>query len=369
MQQLAIRAAAAVNNTATGLPHGLRPDTLGTYAAEWSRYVNFAQRLGFTKVPGRDVPWVPFLLWKFLLFRSEKCKPSTVFAGLSALAHFGHYHRQLLPTRKEDGHALLHRDIANMKREISIYYCSSKGINNLTYDVAHSAPLGCDVIELFLSAFQVFDKRLFRNLSRADRHHLVASVMQHTSGMRFGHFIYRSYRLESFVLGADGSFRLTTDWHRYQGQRRYVLEFASRPRWPCLQYNVRRQDLSIAATLTAADILAWHFEVLRMRGEQVVFQPCAGRRPTRLQRRLWLQSVLLAALPLGEVSVRADVKFVTPHAFRAGLAGDLLRADVAWNTIVIWCRWHSMRAMRMYATRPALFTKRKTQAFRVIQHS
>ena len=134
-----------------------------------------------------------------------------MFAGLSALAHFGHYHRQILPTRKEDGNALIHRDIANMKREITIYYCSAKGINNLTYDVDHSAPLGCDAVELLLAAFQVFDKSQFQRMARMDRHHLVATVMQHTAGMRFGHFLYRRYRLSSFVLGADGSFRLTTD--------------------------------------------------------------------------------------------------------------------------------------------------------------
>ena len=357
-----------VHSVDKGLPHGLRPDTLASYAAEWSRYISFAQRLGFSSaVPGRDCPWVPFLLWRFLLFRSEKCKPSTVFAGLSALAHFGHHHRQLLPTRKEDGHAMLHRDIANMKREISIFYCAAKGINNLTYDVAHSAPLGNDAVALILSAFQVFGRTQFRTLSRVDRHHLVACVMQHTAGMRFGHFLYRQYMVSSFVLGADGSFRLTTDWHRYQGQRRYVLEFAARPRWRCLRYDVRRQDATVVASLTAANILSWHFEMLREANEKIVFQPVIGARPTRLQRRSWLQTTLLAALPLGETAVRADVKFVTPHAFRAGLAGDLLRADVAWNSIAIWCRWHSMRAMRMYATRPALFTKRRSQAFRIIR--
>ena len=32
----------------------------------------------------------------------------------------------------------------------------------------------------------------------------------------------------------------------------------------------------------------------------------------------------------------------------------------------MWCRWHSMRAMRMYASRPALFTVRRSLRFRVI---
>ena len=41
------------------LPHGLKPGTFATYFAEWSRYVDFANRLGFTSVPGRGVRWQP----------------------------------------------------------------------------------------------------------------------------------------------------------------------------------------------------------------------------------------------------------------------------------------------------------------------
>ena len=45
------------------LPHGLRAGTLSTYSAEWQRYVSFAQRLQYgPDVPGRDVPWNPYLL-------------------------------------------------------------------------------------------------------------------------------------------------------------------------------------------------------------------------------------------------------------------------------------------------------------------
>jgi len=350
------------------MPHGLRPDTVATYRAEWSRYVRFAQRLGYEPdVPGRDTPWVPFLLWRFLLFRSERCKPTTIFAGLSALAHFGHYHRHVLPTRKEDGNAMLHRDIANMKREVSIIYCSKKGIRGLTYDVQHSTPLAKAAMELILSAFGVFDEAHFRRLKREDRHHLAGSAMQHTKGLRFGHFLYRDYKVASFVLGADGTYRLSTDWHRYQGQRRYVLEFASQPRWNCLRYEVRHSDLTVKATVTAADILRWHFAVLQEEGEELVFRPVAGRRPTRQGRKAWLQRILLAALPLDEVDARAMVEDVTPHAWRAGLAGDLMQAEVAWNMIGMWCRWHSMRAMRMYASRPALGAARRSLRFRPIE--
>ena len=123
----------------------------------------------------------------------------------------------------------------------------------------------------------------------------------------------------------------------------------------------------MAATITAADILRWHFKILQEEGEQLVFQPVKGQSPTRQNRKTWLQETLLAALPLDETDAREMVKDVTPHAWRAGLAGDLMTAEVAWNMIAMWCRWHSMRAMRMYASRPALHTARTSKRFRLIR--
>ena len=202
-----------IEAVATGgeLPHGLKPGTLATYSSEWSRYMVFAGRLGYASVPGRDVDWVPFLLWRFMLFRAERCKPTTVFSHLSALAHFGHRHRWLLPTKKTDGRAILHRDIACMKSEIAIFYCRRKGLKGLTYDVAHSTPLGQDAVELILSALRVVDEEAFGRLSREDAHHVNAALMQHGVAMRFGHFLYRDYTTKSLSCDADGVFHLPTD--------------------------------------------------------------------------------------------------------------------------------------------------------------
>lgn len=302
-----------------------------------------------------------------MLFRAERCKPTTIFAHLSALAHFGHRHRFLLPTKKTDGNALLHRDIACMKSEIAIYYCKKKGIKGMTYDVEHSTPLGRDAVELMLSAFRVVDEVAFGRLRRCDAHNILASLLQHGTAMRFGHFLYRDYTARSFTCDADGVFRLPTDWHRYQGQRTYVLSFAAHPRWNSLMYRVRAQDGTVLAKLTAATVLTWHLRILRRAKETLIFRPHKGVRPSRLQRRRWLQRVLWAALPLNERAAREMVTNVTPHAFRAGLAGDLHEEDVAWQAIAMWCRWHSMRAMRMYASRPPLRTARTSKSFRFIR--
>ena len=103
--------------------------------------------------------------------------------------------------------------------------------------------------------------------------------------MRYGHFLYRDYTVRSFVKDADGVFRLPTDWHRYQGQRRYVLSFAEKPRWRCLTYAVRGQDGRVLAHLTAAKVLTWHIRALKRAGEEFIFRPHKHRRTSRMERR------------------------------------------------------------------------------------
>ena len=248
-------------------------------------YLRFAARLGAGgSIPGKDEAWNPYVLWRYMLWRSETCKPSTVYGCLSALSHFGWFHRHVLPTKRWDGDPLLHRDIQRMKKEIAIRFVSRHGVDGTAPDVKRTTPLGTDSVALLLSAFEAYSRRNFLRLKRRHRHHLVGCVLQHTCGMRFGHFS-RRYRMSAFVLGADGAYRLITDWHRYSGQRRYCLVFATAPRWDCLQYSLRRADGTVYATVTAAQLLSWHFSQLRQAGESVVFAPVKGTVPSRLQRQ------------------------------------------------------------------------------------
>ena len=192
------------------LPHGLQPKTVDTYRSEWRQYLALARRLvGTSGLPGKDVPWNPYVLWRYMLMRSETCKPTTVNGCISALAHFGHRHRFVLPSTKWDGDPLLRRDILNMKREISILHKTNGGADR--YDADHSTPLEGRSVGLILSALQVFDEKSFNALTRKHRHHLAITPMQHTKGMRFGHFIARRYTTKSFTRNVEGCSRLYTD--------------------------------------------------------------------------------------------------------------------------------------------------------------
>ena len=352
---------------AQALPTGLKPRTQLSYADEWQQYEQFVRRVWSRElIPGMHEQWNAFVLWKYLVFRSQKCKPTSVFSCVSALAHFGTLHGFVLPTTKFDNDSLLYRQIKNMKREISLRYRAKHGIAGATYDVQQSTPLGNDSVSLICSAFSIDGECAFLVLCRRDRHHVAASVMQHTCGMRFGHFLSRAYRRSAFTRDAHGSFRLITDWHRYSGRRSYCLEFERSPRWSCLRYNVYRADGTRYATVTAASILQWHFSQLQRAGESLVFAPELGEAPSRMKRKRWLQDTLLQALPLSDGDARRHVDAVSPHAFRAGLAGDLLRAGVPPQSIAIWCRWWSMRAMRMYADRQELCAHRTSTGCRLI---
>ena len=347
------------------LPTGVKPKTLDSYLGEWRLYVQFAERLwSQTLVPGRDEQWNPFLLWKYLEYRAQRCKPTTVFSAVSALAHCGVMHGFVLPTTKFDGDPLFYKQIKNMKREISLRYRAAHP-NGATFNVKRATPIGANSVSLLLSHFQVVDQASFLRLPRRHRHHLVVSMMQHTCGMRFGHFMWRNYRVSAFTKDLHGTFRLLTDWHRYSGQRSYCLEFALVPRWPCLRYPVFDESGGHKASLVTAQVMQWHFDQLEGAGESFVFAPVLGQAPSRTQRKAWLQDALLAALHLNETEARRLVALVSPHAFRAGLAGDLLRAGVAPQSIAIWCRWWSMRAMRLYADRQELCVSRASVGCRL----
>ena len=194
----AARATRAAVEDLSDLPAGVKPKTMDSYTSEWRLYVHFAERVwSQSVVPGRDEQWNAFLLWKYLEFRSERCKPTTVFSAVSALAHCGVMQGFVLPTTKFDGNPLFYKQIKNMKRELSLRYRATHSANGATFKVKRATPIGARSISLLLSYFQVYDKRSFLRLERYHRHHLVVSMMQHTCecGLDISYGEYTGFRL------------------------------------------------------------------------------------------------------------------------------------------------------------------------------
>ena len=345
------------------LPDGIKPSTLRTYRSEWMRYVRFGEKMT-TSLPGRDREWDPMLLWAYMAFRAQSCCPATVVSNLSALAHFGITHGFVLPTSKYDGNPLLRHRVIRMKRQVAL---DRRSTTQCTYTPDRCTALGAASVGLLLSAFKVRDRHAFWSLSRAVRHNLAACVMQCTCGMRFGHFVFRRYTRDSFLRDPeDGSFRLITDWHRYAGRHRFVLEFPAFLKWKCQTFTVRAFDGSVIDTFSAATLLTWHFEQLEQADEQLVFAPQGIWPACRDTRQRWLRDALLRALPLNDQRARRLVEEVTPHSFRPGIAGDLFREGASVWQIAFLCRWHSMQAVRLYTQRPSLSMARTSSSFRLI---
>ena len=185
--------------------------------------------------------------------------------------------------------------------------------------------------------------------------------------MRFGGFAARNYTLESFTIDAEGSIRLITDYARYSGLRQFAIEFAASPRFEDMWYNIYAPSGALIDSYPAATLLHWHFRRLQRDGEQRVFAPVAGEHCSRDDRQAWIRDTLLAALPISEREARAAVEDVTPHSFRAGLAGDLYRAGVSLQRIRSICRWNTPRVVLIYAERPCLSASRLTEGFRLIE--
>ena len=359
-------AAAAVQR----LPPGLKPRSLEAYRAEFNTYVGWVTKFQ-SVVPGRDSPWDATLLWRYLQFRSERCKVSTLMSAISMLAYFSPETGHVLPNDKCDGNPQLRRALDRIKKQLKIDAAQEVADESFIKSVQRSTPLDKGAVELALATLQVTSEERFARLNRVDRHNVVLTAVQHTAGMRFGHFLARQYTDASFRKDADGSRHLISDWGRFPSVRRFCLDFLARPRYACQVYIVRNVDGSVAATLTAAMLLQWHFRLVHAEEDTLLFEPVKGEEPVRLDRQQWLRNVLLGALPLHEKEAREAIRRVTPHSFRSGLAGDLLRADVPLIKIAAICRWsvHNTKTIRMYAERSSFSATRTCRSFRLRRHA
>ena len=205
--------------------------------------------------PGRDTAWDDSLLWQYLLHRRATCKPSTLSQVLTMLAHFGALNNHVLPTKKFDGQPALHRAIGNMKKQLRMDAREAQKVTGVSSEVEHCTPLGKKIAGIIFSAFGMFTRSRFRALARVDRHNLVVTAMQHTAAMRFGNFLERDYKLDSFLRDADGSFRLVTDYHRYAGRRMYCMQFPSDPKFDAMRYELTWPDGAVFDTIIAATIM------------------------------------------------------------------------------------------------------------------
>ena len=110
-------------------------------------------------------------------------------------------------------------------------------------------------------------------------------------------------------------------------------------------YEIYAGDGSVRRTFTAAQVLQWHMQGERSRKATDLFAP-DDESSSEFQK--WLRASFKALLAEDTKEVLALVNAITPHSFRAGMAGDLDRENVSRARIKRIGRWESDRAMEQY---------------------
>ena len=302
-------------------------------------------------MPGRDLPWRASVLWDYLLFRSATCKPPTLNSELSALAYSSVRYGHILPVSKYEQPALLYKQIRRMRAQLKLDAVSAANGDRTVLDPEQCTPLDNNDVAFLFAAYGVYDRDSFLSSDRPVRHHLFANTVQYTAAMRFGHFIYRAYRVDDFVFRRD-CWLLRTTWHRYPGRKVHVLRFPVAPEWECMFFEVPDTHGNVSV-LTAASVIDWHFSTLEQ--SDLVFEPVVAEDVSRTQRQRWLRYSFMEAIHSPSPKVTAALRSITPHAFRSGIGGSLKREGASPKEIASVCRWASKRAAALYVTdRPPL---------------
>ena len=193
----------------------------------------------------------------------------------------------------------------------------------------------------------------YRRLHEPTRHWLDTSVCMHTAGMRYR--LIGELRKQNTLRWsqAEQTFRMASDWHKMKRKGSYTIPFPAEPKYDSLKYNWYDETGKTQGEFTAATILHWHQKLSQETGDSRMFSPVGARTPTQAEFQAWLRTSLRAMLKGDAAEIEALVNAVTPHSFRAGLAGDLIREGIPRRVIMKHGRWTSAKAMEQY-TRDAL---------------
>ena len=310
-------------------------------------YIRFSARQGFTKIPGRDAEFDIILMQKYLQWRGNKNNIRSLNGIKSKLKHCGVCHGFVLPTAKGDNESVLRLQLQLVTSDIrkkKKRQCKKQG---KTDEPKRSLALGKVSISLLFSAMGVHDEKSFKALSSPSRHWLAMSVCMHAGAMRC--FLLCLLRDGSSLRWSDidQAFRMSEDWHKMKKGGAYTIPFFKHPPYKALQYEFLTSEGKRRGTFTAATVLEWHNQT-RDRNEKM-FAPMGEKMPSAHQFQIWLRGAFTRLLIGQPQEVNALVSAITPHSFRAGLAGDMWREGVITRVIMKFGRWNDPRAMTQYA--------------------
>lgn len=326
--------------------HGLEKHTAVKYKKEWNLYLKFVSGAGITKVPGRDEKWNIKVVKRYLEWRSKSNNVRSLAQIKSMLKHCGLCFNHLLPTAKSDGQPRLRLQLGMVTRDVGKK--AKKKLARIGKSTApkRSLALGKVAVSLLFSAYKAESEKAFARLKQDVRHHLVTCACMHTGGMRF-ELVRQMRKTGEFRWSEpDQCWRLASDWHKMRRRvDTYTVDFPLFPQFAAMTYEIYADDGSVRQTFTAATVLQWHMKAEGKKTARYLFAPTDASSANFQQ---WLQASFQALLAEDEKEVAVLVKAITPHSFRAGMAGDLEREDVPRARIKKMGRWDSDRAMEQY---------------------
>ena len=328
---------------------GLEVKSRDAYVKEWHLYLQFCRRHGIKSIPGRDVAWSLRSVKPFLEWRARRVNVRTLHIVRSKLKHCGLCYGFLLPNGKGEGPAVLRLQLAMITRNISKRqkkHCKEKGVSA---DPKRALALGRVAIGLLFSAYDATSRIGFNALSGSTRNWLVMCVCMHTGCMR-SKLLKKLCKSKSIRwAAADRTYRLASDWRKMKRGGAFTIPFPLKPQFSSMKYHGYSKYGHETIEFTAALILQWHI-ARRQTSAGNLFAPFGtNSKPSRRAFQVWLRESFRRLL-IGDVKeIAALIAAISPHSFRAGMAGDLERERVPRLHIKKVGRWTSDSAMEQYA--------------------
>ena len=104
----------------------------------------------------------------------------------------------------------------------------------------------------------------------------------------------------------------------------------------------------MVGSFTAADVLGWRVKQVGSARASRLFSPPGADAPRRSDLQCFMRWSFRSLLTMDRGELEALVEAMTPHGWRAGVAGDMHREGVRPKLIMRTGRWRSKRAMEQY---------------------
>ena len=165
--------------------------------------------------------------------------------------------------------------------------------------------------------------------------------------------------------GVDRTYRFAADWRKMRNGGEYTVPFPTSPQYQAMYYPVYTARGTVVGSFTAATILGWQVKLVGSSRARRLFSPGTDEAPRRSECQCFVRWSFQTLLDIDKDEAASWIETMSPHGWRAGIAGDLHRAGVHPKLIMRIGRWRSRRAMEQYV-RDGLAQRLERPSFKAI---